>query len=202
MSFSPVKINTDVMFGFIFLEGCHRADAFIHHCSYLGRHQDIHVLGMDNLNEGDRVTLAFVKANIAEKEREWHINNDYRTVEYTFSWGAGEGPAAAHAALGWPGSQGPSHPQPGAGKPGHTGAAQPLGIAHLPGLGHGPTGEPSSAGQGRAGPWDLESSSAAALLGQEPQQYWARGPWGMNRVSQDWRSPRGPDVFSKNRKTE
>lgn len=75
------------MFGFICLEGCQRADTFIHQCGYMGRHREIHVVNMNNeqLNAGDGVILVYLKANIVEKEGGWHINNDCRTAEYTFS---------------------------------------------------------------------------------------------------------------------
>lgn len=62
------------MLGFICLEGC---QALRHPC---GRYEHL-----EQLNEGGGVTLAFLKANLAEKERGWHVYNDCRTVEYTFS---------------------------------------------------------------------------------------------------------------------
>lgn len=80
------------MFGFICLEGCHSADhlstsVVTWECTKtsVGRHEHL-----EQLNEGDGVILAFLKANIAEKERGWHINNGCRTVEHLLLGSRGE----------------------------------------------------------------------------------------------------------------
>lgn len=170
------------MLGFICLEGC---QALRYPC---GRYEHL-----EQLNEGDGVTLAFLKANIAEKERDGVF---IMTVEQQGTLSPGEqGRGQQQHMFPRSGLGARVHPQPAAGKLGHRRAAQPLGTAHLPRLGHGPTGEPSLAGT-RAGLWgvgvQLCCSSAEG-----------RGPSNAGTgASQDLRSPQGPDVFSKNRKAE
>lgn len=52
-------------------------------------------------------------------------------------------------------------------------------------------------GPGGAGLWGAGVWLCCSIAGSG-----AGGPWGLDRDTQDWRSPQGPGVFSKNRTTE